>query len=162
MISKKQIAIWLVLITLPLVVTALVYPNLPNTIPTSTSFSGVVAKVGSRNNVWIFPVGIFIFFLISLIALVKKEDVSFAAFRLIRVGKYEKGTITINSKKDVYWFGISIIFWLDLMIFAILYEAYSFNPETLETANTKFVLIFAVLLFVTAIINIIVTGKRKN
>ncbi len=162
MISKKQIVIWIFLIILPLVVTASIYPYLPNLIPKNTSFNGVVSEVGNKNIIWLFPVLNFIFFFISIIVIVKSKEISLPALRLVRIGKYEKGTITVSGKQNVYKFAVAILFCLDLMIFGILYQAYIFNPETMKSTDINLVLIGVVLLIVVAIRNTIVMGKRTN
>ncbi len=114
MLSKKYLIVYGIVSILPIVITLVAYPFLPDIIPTRFGFDNIATSFGSKSHVWIIAL---IFLSVDIVALITNINL---------VKKNKKNYSVLKIKSELRISLVSIIF-LDIIYFVILYGSARYN-----------------------------------
>ncbi len=114
--SKKYLIVYWIIALIPIIVTAIVYPSLPDIIPTHFGANNEADAFGSKNSVWLLSI---IFFILNL----------FVLGSAILAAKYDRGNKSILEIQSVFKIMMVTAVFVSITSLVLLYGTVNYNSE---------------------------------
>lgn len=144
--NRKFVIIMIIVALIPIVITAIAYPVIPNTIPTHFNSENIADAFGSKSSIWLTPIIMFMINIFSLIVVFFTTRFSKGSFLEVEMTK--KLTVIV---------GIAIDFVaLDILFATISYDEN--NPHNILGVT----LVIGIFICVYCVLQSIKVARVKN